>query len=476
MKRNKRRDLPVLERVAITGIAAEGKAIARINDKVLFVPFGAPGDVADIKITSKRKSYMEGEIITFHEKSPLRVEPFCEHFGICGGCKWQHLPYPTQGEAKRQQVMDALQRIGGFQGVNVEPIILSDRETHYRNKLEYTFSSRRWLTAEELPESGERPEVNFHGLGFHLPGRFDRILDINTCHLQPEPSNAIRLFVKERSQHLGIPYFNPRSQEGILRNIIIRNNLAGEFMVIVIVQQYNPAVEALMEAIREQFASICSLHYVINNKRNDDISDLETHCYAGDPWLTDIMDGLTFRIGPKSFYQTNAHQVVHLYQKALEYAALTGTETVYDLYTGTGTIANFAAPHAQRVIGVEYVDQAVADARENSRINGISNTTFVAGDMGKVLDPQFIATHGNPHVVITDPPRAGMHADVVQQIIEMAPQRVVYVSCNPATQARDVALMSEHYEIAAVQPVDMFPHTHHVENVMLLVRKNPANP
>jgi 23S rRNA (uracil1939-C5)-methyltransferase len=359
--------------------------------------------------------------------------------------------------------------------VTVEPIMLSAHERHYRNKLEYTFTARRWLTAEELPESGERPEVNFHGLGFHLPGRFDRILDINTCHLQPEPSNAIRLFVKERSQQLGIPYFNTRSQEGILRNIIIRNSQAGNFMVIVIVQQFNPQANALMEAIRDQFPAISSLHYVINNKRNDDISDLQTHCFAGDPWLTDTMDGFTFRIGPKSFYQTNARQVVHLYRKALEYAALTGHETVYDLYTGTGTIANFAAPHAKNVIGVEYVAQAVSDARENSQINGITNTTFVAGDMAKVLSPEFVAEHGAPDVVITDPPRAGMHPDVVQQIVAMVPQKVVYVSCNPATQARDVALMGEQYEIAAVQPVDMFPHTHHVENVMLLIRKDPVN-
>jgi 23S rRNA (uracil1939-C5)-methyltransferase len=471
MKRKEKRPLPVIEYVEITGIAAEGKALSRVDDKVLFIPFGAPGDVVDVRITSKRRSFMQGEIIHFHKRSEHRVEPFCAHFGLCGGCKWQHLPYPSQGDAKQQQVVDALERIGGFKGVEVSPILLSEQERFYRNKLEYTFSDRRWLTSEELPESGERPEVDYHGLGFHLPGRFDRILDIDKCHLQPEPSNLIRLFVKREAQDLAIPFYRPRTHEGVMRNLIIRNNTAGEFMVIVVVSSLNQQVMQLMERIRDHFPEIASLHYVVNDKRNDDIGDREVVCFSGTPWITDTMDELTFRIGPKSFYQTNPGQMLHLYRNALECANLTGDETVYDLYTGTGTIAIFAARYAQKVIGIEYVEQAVEDARENAGINNIHNTTFIAGDMAKVLTSDFATTHGKPDVIITDPPRAGMHPDVVAQILSLDPRKIVYVSCNPATQARDIAMMGEKYAIAKVQPVDMFPHTHHVENVVLLVRK-----
>lgn len=459
-----------MEGVTITDVAAEGKSLARVDDMVLFIPFGAPGDVVDVQIRMKKKNFMEGNIIHFHTKSGLRREPFCEHFGTCGGCKWQHLPYSLQADYKRQHVIDSLERIGGFRGVAVAPVIVSPQETHYRNKLEYTFSDRRWLTGDELPESGERPEVNFNGLGFHLPGQFDRILDINICHLQPEPSNSIRLFVKSTAEDLKIPFYNQRRHEGNLRNLIIRNNKKGEFMVILSVADFNTATETLLSRLKERFPEIISLNYVVNSKKNDDISDLETNCFSGERFLIDDLDNLLFRIGPVSFYQTNSHQVVHLYRKAVEFAALTGVETVYDLYTGTGTIANFAAGKAQRVVGIEYSEQAVADARENSLFNNIENTTFVAGDIAKVLNPFFVEEHGAPHVIITDPPRAGMHPDVVKQIVEIAPDRIVYVSCNPATQARDLAMMQSSYSIAGVQPVDMFPQTHHIENIVLLKR------
>jgi 23S rRNA (uracil1939-C5)-methyltransferase len=468
MKKQTGRNLPFFEQVAITGIAAEGKSLARVNEMVLFVPYGAPGDVADIQVRVKKKSFMEGEIIRFHEQSALRTEPFCEHFGTCGGCKWQHLPYPVQAAFKQQQVVDALERIGGFKGVKVESILTSEKDRHYRNKLEYTFTGRRWLTRAELPETGERPEVDFNGLGYHLPGQFDRILDIRNCYLQPEPSNSIRLFVKNRALELNIPFYNIRLHEGILRNIIIRNNRKGDFLVILVATQPHADLETLLNDLAARFPMITSLHYVINDKKNDDISDREVICFKGDPWLMDEMDGLVFRIGPKSFYQTNANQVIHLYRKAIEFASLTGVETVYDLYTGTGTIANFVANKALKVVGIEYVEQAVADAKENSRLNGITNTTFVSGDMARVLTPEFAERHGNPHVVITDPPRAGMHEDVVKQLLALSPELIVYVSCNPATQARDVAMMRDRYDIIAVQPVDMFPQTHHVENIIAL--------
>jgi 23S rRNA (uracil1939-C5)-methyltransferase len=472
MKKAFKRNLPLLENVRITGIAAEGKAIARVNDMVVFVPYGATGDLVDIQVMRKKKSYMEGEIVHFHERSTLRTDPFCEHYGLCGGCKWQHLPYQVQAGFKQQQVVDSLERIGGFKGVQVKPLVISELDRHYRNKLEFTFTSRRWLTRAELPDDGERPEVDFNGLGFHLPGQYDRILDIHNCYLQPEPSNQIRLFVKAQALELGIPFYNIRQHEGVLRNIIIRNNRSGDFMVIIVTAAADHRTETLLGRMAQAFPMITSLHFVINDKHNDDLSDRDVICFMGDPWLMDEMDGLRFRIGPKSFYQTNANQVIHLYRKAVEFASLTGVETVYDLYTGTGTIANFVARQSQKVVGIEYVEQAISDAIENSRLNGITNTTFIAGDMAKVLTPEFAEKHGNPHVVITDPPRAGMHEDVVRQLMALSPERIVYVSCNPATQARDVAMMHERYEITGVQPVDMFPQTHHVENVIALERRD----
>jgi len=460
----------LLQQVAITGVAAEGKAIARVNDKVLFVPFGAPGDVADIRIKLKKKHYMEGEIVKLHTPGPLRTEPFCEHFGTCGGCKWQHLPYPAQVEFKRQQVVDALERIGGFKGIMVEPVISSPIDRYYRNKLEYTFTSRRWLTPEELGSGDNRPEVDFSGLGFHLPGQFDRVMDIRQCFLQPEPSNAIRQWTGETCRRLRIPFYNHRTKEGVLRNLIIRNNTRGEFMVVLIVKEEHPHLAEVLQGLQDTFPQIASLHLAVNPKRNDDLGDIDVRCISGEPWLTDAMDDLEFRIGPKSFYQTNASQVIHLYRKAIGLAGLQGYETVYDLYTGTGTIALFAARHAAKVIGIEYVDKAIEDAKENARFNQIGNTEFFAGDITRVMDDRFIEMHGNPHVILTDPPRGGMHPDVVKKMLEMRPNRIVYVSCNPATQARDAAMLSHHYQITAVQPVDMFPHTHHIESVMLLER------
>ncbi len=471
MKRSKRRILPLIEAVEITGVAAEGKAIARVNDQVVFVPYGAPGDVVDVQVNIRKRSYMEGEIVRFHRKSPSRTEPFCEHFGLCGGCRWQHMPYDKQADFKRQQVIDALERIGGFRGIEVEPILKSENTTHYRNKLEFTFTSRRWLTLKELPETGERPEVNFNGLGFYLPGQFDRILDIAVCHLQPEPSNVIRLFVKQRAEQLQIPFYNQRQHQGVLRNIIIRNNTAGDFMVILVVADLDTRVAELLEDLAAGFPRITSVLYTVNDKRNDDLSDRKIVCFSGNSFLIDELHGLKFRIGPKSFWQTNAAQVFHLYSKVIEYAALTGNETVYDLYTGTGSIANIIAGKAKKVVGIEYVKQAVEDAGDNSRLNGISNTTFVSGDIATILNPEFVVEHDTPDVVITDPPRAGMHPDVVRQILGMSPGRIVYVSCNPATQARDVAAMRDMYDISAVQPVDMFPQTHHVENIILLEKR-----
>jgi 23S rRNA (uracil1939-C5)-methyltransferase len=471
MDRRTKKELPMLQQVVITGVAAEGKAIARVNDKVLFVPYAAPGDVVDVRITLKKKHFMEGEIVKLHSAGPDRTAPFCEHFGLCGGCKWQHLPYPAQVEFKRQQVVDALERIGGFKGIVVDPVIASPIDRYYRNKLEYTFTSRRWLTQEELGEGENRPVVDFWGLGFHLPGQYDRILHIDTCYLQPEPSDAIRRWTAEKCRTLHIPFYNHRTKDGVLRNLIIRNNSRGEFMVVLIVREEHPHLSEVLQGLQDTFPQIASLHLAVNPKRNDDLGDIDIQCLAGTPWLTDEMDGLQFRIGPKSFYQTNPAQVVHLYRKALEFAELSGHETVYDLYTGTGTIALFAARHAGNVVGIEYVDKAIEDAKENARFNGTGNAEFFAGDIAKVMDDIFIEQHGNPHVIITDPPRGGMHPDVVRKIVEMGPNRIVYVSCNPATQARDAALMAHCYRITAVQPVDMFPHTHHIENVVLMERR-----
>ncbi len=470
MGKSNRRQLynQIFEHVAITGIAAEGKAIARHNDMVIFVNYGAPGDVVDIQIKKTRKRHMEGVIVKFHEKSPHRTEPFCEHFGICGGCKWQHLSYEEQLKHKQKQVTDSIERIGKVDySFNLLPILGCENTQYYRNKLEYTFANRRWLLPDEIQE--EVTITNQEALGFHIPGFFDKVLDIKKCWLQPDPSNDIRLGVKSFALNNQISFYDFREHTGILRNIIIRDNSKGDVMVIVVFYEDNKEKrELLLNFIKDTFAEVVSLFYIINDKKNTSISDLEPIYFYGHPYIVEEMEGLRFKVGPNSFYQTNSRQAYELYKIARTFAGLTGSETVYDLYTGTGTIANFVAPHARKVIGIEYVKQAVTHARENSIWNNLKNLTFEAGDMAKVFTEDFISLHGKPDVIITDPPRAGMHPDVTKRIAQSGAQRVVYVSCNPATQARDIELLSANYKVIRVQAVDMFPHTQHVESVVLL--------
>ena len=466
----KRKDQLLLERVRITDIGAEGNAIARVDNLVVFVPMLIPGDVADILIIKKRKKYLEGIPVKFHEYSKDRIEPLCLHFGVCGGCKWQHLPYNLQLKHKEKQVKDSLVRIGKTDLPEINHIIGSDDEYLYRNKLEYTFSNRRWLTHEEIRSGLEIKNEN--ALGFHIPGLFDKVLNISQCHLQPEPTNLIRNSVHEYSRLNGLSYFDSKEQTGFLRNIIVRNSLNGNVMVIVVFYYEDTELrEGLLDFLHEKFPEIKSLMYAINSKRNDSLGDQEVILYKGEDHLVETMHGLKFRIGPKSFYQTNTKQASVLYSVVKNFAGLTGTEVVYDLYSGTGTIANYLAGSARMVIGMEYVSEAVLDAEANARINSIKNASFFAGDIKDLLSEEFIASNGNPDVIITDPPRAGMHEDVVQSIVSASPDRIVYVSCSPATQARDIQIMSEKYMVSAVQPVDMFPQTHHVENVVLLKRK-----
>jgi len=467
----RRKELPVLEKVRITDIGAEGNAVARVDNQVVFIPMLVPGDVADIKVIRKRKKYLEGSVIRFHEYSPDRIKPACVHFGVCGGCKWQHLPYELQLKYKQKQVADNLTRIGKVSVPEITPIIGSESQFRYRNKLEYTFSDKRWLTREEINTDSDFEKED--ALGFHIPGLFDKVLDIKECHLQPEPSNAIRDAVRRYAHRKSLPFFNLRQQSGFLRNLIIRNNAAGEVMVIVIFfLDEKERREGLLDYLAEEFPQIASLYYVVNAKKNDSLADQQPVLYKGKDHLSEEMSGLEFRIGPKSFYQTNTHQAKVLYDIALDFADLTGREIVYDLYTGTGTIANFVASKAAKVIGIEYIEEAVRDAVINSEINNITNTIFFAGDMKKILTGEFMDSQGHPDVIITDPPRAGMHEDVIKVIMDAAPGKIVYVSCNPATQSRDILLLSGQYEIAAVQPVDMFPHTHHVENVVLLKKRS----
>jgi 23S rRNA (uracil1939-C5)-methyltransferase len=466
----KTKDQLLLERVRITDIGAEGNAIARVDNLVVFVPMLIPGDVADILIIKKRKKYLEGIPVKFHEYSKDRIKPLCLHFGVCGGCKWQHLPYNLQLKYKEKQVKDNLIRIGKIDLPEINPIIRSDDEYLYRNKLEYTFSNRRWLTHEEVRSGKEIKNEN--ALGFHIPGLFDKVLNINQCHLQPEPTNLIRNSVKEYASSNCLSYFDIKEQTGFLRNIIVRNSLDNNVMVIVVFFYEDTVLrKGLLDFLHEKFPQIKSLMYVINSKRNDSLGDQEVILYKGEDHLVETMHGLKFRIGPKSFYQTNAKQALVLYGIVKDFAGLTGKEVVYDLYTGTGTIANYLAGSALKVIGMECVNEAVMDAEANSGLNSITNTLFFAGDIKDLLSHEFIASNGNPDVIITDPPRAGMHEDVVQSIISASPDRIVYVSCNPSTQSRDIQIMSERYTVSAVQPVDMFPQTHHVENVVLLTRK-----
>ncbi len=467
MGRKKRRDLPVFENIEIIDAGSEGKAVARVDEKVVFVPWVVPGDVVDIKVTKKRKSYMEGKATAFHCYSDERTEPVCEHFGLCGGCKWQNMKYDSQLKYKQKQVEENLKRIGHLEVKEFFPILASERQYFYRNKLEYTFSNRRWLT--DFSKDVDFNDRNMNGIGFHIPGMFDRVLNIENCYLQPEPSNAIRLAVKKYADDHNLDYYDVKIREGFLRNLIIRTTTTGEVMVILVVNYDERAtVFEILFHLKQQFPEITSLMYIINPKSNDTVYDLEARLYDGKPYITEEMEELKFRIGPKSFYQTNPVQAYELYKIAREYADLKGDETVYDLYTGTGTIANFIAKNAKKVVGIESVPSAIEDAKENSKLNGIENTVFYAGDILKLLDDDFIAKNGRPDVVITDPPRAGMHEKVVRQIMKVAPDRIVYVSCNSATQARDAAILSEKYSIEKSRPVDMFPQTHHVENVMLL--------
>ncbi len=458
----------IIPKVGIESVAAEGKCVGRYEGQVIFVPDVAPGDVVDLRIIKKRKNYLEGRVEKYHHKSTLRTEPFCAHFDLCGGCKWQHLQYSVQLTYKQQQVVDNLQRIGKVALPPVKPILPSEETQYYRNKLEYTFTNKKWLTREQI-NSGE--EVERTALGFHMPGRFDKILDIEHCYHQPEPSNAIRLAVRDYARTHGLDFFDLVEMHGLLRNLIIRTASTGEIMVIVQFGRPDEAIDGLMQHLKESFPEITSLQYIINQKGNETYHDQEVVLVSGREYIEEEMEGLRFRIGAKSFYQTNSQQAYTLYKVAREFAGLDGSQIVYDLYTGTGTIANFVARQAKKVVGVEYVPEAIEDAKVNSAVNNIENTLFFAGDMKDVLTPDFVATHGQPDIVITDPPRAGMHPEVVQTLLQVAPQRIVYVSCNPATQARDLQLMDAQYKVSAVQPVDMFPHTHHVENVVLLEKR-----
>ncbi|MDR1742496.1 MAG: 23S rRNA (uracil(1939)-C(5))-methyltransferase RlmD [Dysgonamonadaceae bacterium] len=466
----KKKPLPVLESVTITDVAAEGKALAKIDGLAVFVPYTVPGDVVDIQLTRKKNSYAEGKVIAFHSFAPQREEAFCEHFGVCGGCKWQILPYEEQLRYKQKQVFDHLSRIGKIELPDISPILGAPETTFYRNKLEFTFSNKRWLTEQEI-NSGTSFD-NMNALGFHIPGMFDKVLDIRKCWLQDDISNRIRNAVREFCIQNDYPFFDLRNQEGLMRTLIVRTSSTGEVMLtVVFFREEKEKREKLLAFIAEKFPQITALLYIINGKANDTITDQEVLTWAGRDFIFEEMDGLRFKIGPKSFYQTNSRQAHNLYKTVRDFAQLSGEEWVYDLYTGTGTIANFVAAQAQKVIGIEYVEDAIEDAKENSRINNIGNTLFFAGDMKDVLTADFIEKHGRPDVVITDPPRAGMHDDVIEAILLAEPKRVVYVSCNPATQARDLSLLDVKYRVVRVQPVDMFPHTHHVENVALLEKR-----
>ena len=469
----KKKELPLLEKVTITDVAAEGKAVAKVNELVIFVPYVVPGDVVDLQVKRKKNHYAEAVAVKFHEKSPLRTEPFCSHFGVCGGCKWQCLSYEEQLKYKQKQVFDNLTRIGKVELPEFRPILGSEKTRFYRNKLEFTFSNKRWLTEEEVKQDVKYDQMN--AVGFHIPGAFDKVLAIDKCWLQDDISNQIRNAVRDYAYAHDFPFFDLRTQEGLLRNIMIRTSSTGELMVVlqckVTDDEGRRKMEEILQFMADSFPQITSLMYVINNKCNDTIGDLDVEVFKGNDHIFEEMEGLRFKVGPKSFYQTNSEQAYNLYKVAREFAGLTGNELVYDLYTGTGTIANFVARQARKVVGIEYVPEAIEDAKVNSALNGIDNTLFYAGDMKDILTNDFIAEHGRPDIIITDPPRAGMHNDVIDVILAAEPKRIVYVSCNPATQARDLQLLDGKYKVTAVQPVDMFPHTHHVENVVQLERR-----
>ena len=469
----KRNRYPKLENVEIVDAGAEGKAVGKVDERVVFVPWAVPGDVVDVQVVKKKKSYYEGRITAFKKYSGLRIEPQCRHFGVCGGCKWQHLNYKDQLRFKQKQVEDALTRIAKIDISPMKTVLANDKPLFYRNKLEFTFSNFRWL--EDYSKDDDLSGRNMNGLGFHIPGMFDRIVDVKECLLQPEPSNAIRLAVRDFALNNQMSFFDLKKQEGLLRNLIIRTSTTGDIMVIVVFyEDKKEERELLMNFIKDSFPQVTSLMYIINQKRNDSITDQEVITFAGNDHIIEQMEDpsgnmLKFKIGPKSFYQTNSVQARNLYSVAASFAGLTGNEVVYDLYTGTGTIACFVASKASKVVGIEYVEEAIEDAKVNAGINGISNASFFAGDMVKVLTGDFVKANGRPDVVITDPPRAGMHTKVVEMLLMLETPVIVYVSCNPATQARDIALLKEKYDVVDIQPVDMFPQTAHVENVAKLV-------
>jgi 23S rRNA (uracil1939-C5)-methyltransferase len=473
-----------LENIVVETMAAEGKCIARVEGLVIFLQGGAPGDTVEIELTKIKSNFLEGRVTNIQKLSPTRTEPFCEHFGTCGGCSWQHINYKTQLQYKQQQAVDNLERIGGLQLPPIKPIIASAKTDHYRNKLDYTFTDNRWLTKDELEikknlpdgEGGRRPDDAFEpGLGYHIPRMYDKVFDVKQCYLQPDPSNAIRLLAKEVAIKETIPFFDLRKQTGFLRTLTIRTSNINDVMVILqVTSDKMEWTEKILKVITEKFPQVTSANYIINGKRNDTFADLDVICWKGNPYITEKMqsaDGvksLQFRVGPKSFYQTNSDQAYELYKVTAQMAELKGDELVYDLYTGTGTIANFIAGQSKKVIGLEYVAAAIEDAKANSKLNNISNTEFFAGDIKDLLDDEFLNQHGRPDVIITDPPRTGMHEDVCKMLLKALPKRIVYVSCNPATQARDLKILSEKYSITDMQPVDMFPHTVHVENVVRL--------
>lgn len=469
----KRKPLPILTDILITDVAAEGKAIAKVDNLVIFVPYVVPGDVVDLQIKRKKHSYAEAEAIAIKKYSELRAKPFCKHFGVCGGCKWQCLPYEEQLRFKQKQVADNLTRIGKIELPEMMPILGSKHVARYRNKLEFGFSNKKWLTSEQVA-SGVQFDC-MDAVGFHIPGAFDKILDIEECHLMDDINNRLRNGIRAYALAHGLTFFDLRQQTGLLRNMMLRTSATGEIMLLM---QFcmrgaddEAQAKALLEHLHTSFPEVTSLLYVNNTKCNDTIGDLDVITFAGTPFIYETMEGLRFKVGPKSFYQTNTEQAYELYKVARDFAALTGDELVYDLYTGTGTIANFVARQARQVVGIEYVPEAIEDAKVNAALNGLDNTLFYAGDMKDILTTGFIERHGKPDVIITDPPRAGMHADVVNAILFAAPRRIVYVSCNPATQARDLALFDTDYRVTKVQPVDMFPQTHHVENVVCLERR-----
>lgn len=466
----KKKPLPVLENIEITDVAAEGKAIAKVDGLVIFVPYAVPGDIVNLRLTRKKHSFAEAEIESIIIPSEKRIAPFCKHFGVCGGCKWQCLPYEEQLHYKQTQVEEVLKRIGKVELPEVSPILGSKFTEGYRNKLEFGFSNKRWLTREQIT-SGETFE-QMNGLGFHIPRAFDKILDIEECYLMTDENNKLRNGIRDYALRQGLTFYDLRKQEGLLRNMMLRTSATGEIMLLLQFSMETAEDEAaamdLMAWIHKTYPEVSALLYVNNLKCNDTIGDLEVKTYSGTDFIYETMEGLRFKVGPKSFYQTNTEQAYELYKVARDFAGLTGNEFVYDLYTGTGTIANFVARKARQVIGIEYVPEAIEDAKENARLNGLQNTLFFAGDMKDILTPDFISQYGSPDVIITDPPRAGMHPDVVTTILKASPKRIVYVSCNPATQARDLSLLDEKYAVKRIQPVDMFPHTHHVENVVLL--------